>query len=160
MICTVGRPGKLDYFRTSQDDKLYRDFSILEFAADGGNRLQYLIDPSLCGLPELRSRTGLKQLVPFITLNGGLGLWPISVENDDNTWVKSARNIVIEARSRWVAAIPYRATGAYQLLPASGQHPDPEWPLKTLPEWLNLAFPRERRIEDRDHPVMMKLRAE
>jgi hypothetical protein len=39
-------------------------------------------------------------------------------------------------------------------------HPEPEWPLKALPEWLNLAFPAERQISDRDHPVVSKLRGD
>ena len=105
-------------------------------------------------------RTAPKQLVPYITLDGALGLWPIGVSSDDNTWVKSAWAIALEARSRWVAAISNRATGAYRLLPAAGLHPEPVWPLKALPGWLNLAFPAARQICDRDHPVVCKLRGD
>ena len=31
VICSVGRPGKIDFFRVPTDDALYRDFSVLEF---------------------------------------------------------------------------------------------------------------------------------
>jgi hypothetical protein len=160
VICSVGRPGKIDFFRVPADDKLYRDFSVLEFEADGGNKKQYLVGPGLSGLPELEGRAKTKRLVPYVTLHGALGLWPISLDQEDNTWVRSALYIVGEARSRWVAAISHRQSGAYRMLPASGLHPEPVWPLKNLKEWLDLSFPPERRILDRNHPVMMKLRGE
>ena len=158
VVCLVGRPSNITFFRTPTDALLYRVFNILEFDSGGGSKRQYIVAPDLCGLPELKDRTSRKQLVPYITLDGALGLWPISARDDDNSWVKSAFKIVLEAQTRWVAAISSRTNGAYRVLPAETPHPEPVWPLRTIAEWLNLAFPAERQIVDRDHPVVVKLR--
>ena len=96
----------------------YRDFNILEYETAEGKRTQYLIDPDLCVLPELENRVTIKRLIPFVTLNGAYGLWPIAISQDDNKWIVTGLRIAERAKTEWVAVIPRRKAGEYQMLPA------------------------------------------
>ena len=158
VVCLVGSPGKMAVFRTSKDMSLYRDVFILELEADDEKKTQYLVDASLCELPEFAGRVKRKKLVPYITTQEVIGLWPISVDFADNSWVKSATSIILEAQDRWVSAISHKAGGQYRILPAETDHGEPEWPEMTFMQWLGMAFPRDRRIMNREHPVAKKLR--
>ena len=159
-VCEVGRPGKTDYFRTHADKTWWTDFFLLEFTDASGQRNLYFVDPSLGGLPELEGQVKRKRLVPFMTLRGGLGVWPISIENTDNGYVRSALLICEEAIETWMLCVSKREIGQYKAKPAQGNHAEPVWPDMTLEQILQLAFPPEKQILDRDHPVLAKLRGE
>jgi hypothetical protein len=75
--------------------------------------------------------------------------------------VRSALIVANAAKTRWVAAIPVKALGAYTLLPAQRDHGEPAWPVDlTLQRLLRLAFPEDMRINDRKHPIARELRGE
>jgi hypothetical protein len=159
-VCDVGRPSKTDYFRTHADKAWWVDFHLLEFTDASGQRNLYFVDPGLSGLPELEGQVKRRRLVPYVTLRGGLGVWPIGVENTDNGYVRSALLICQEAVDTWMLCIAKREIGQYRAKPAQGNHAEPVWPEMTLEQILALAFPPEKQILERDHPVLAKLRGE
>ena len=78
--CDMGKPGKTDYFRAHPDQTMWQDFHLLEWVDPAGQRQLYFVDPSLSGLPELEGQVKRKKLVPYQTLRGNYGLWPIGVK--------------------------------------------------------------------------------
>jgi hypothetical protein len=160
VVCTVGRPGNIDHFRTHSNPSWWCDFYFLEYTGANGQRQLYFVDPALNGLPELEGQVKRRRLVPYVTLRGGLGVWPIGIEATDNHYVSSALRICGEAVGRWVLCVSVRELGQYKLKFAQGEHPEPKWPDLSLGQLLEMAFPPEKRITTTDHPILAKLRGE
>ena len=118
-VCTVGTPGKTSYFRTHPDTSYYLHLHVLVYEGEGKRRT-YLLDPALLGLPELEGLCKICRVVPYITHHGTIGIWLISIEYDDNPWIRSALNITEEAK----AALGCRR-GGHQAEPVSQAVPDP-----------------------------------
>jgi hypothetical protein len=157
--CGVGAPGKLNFFRCPADASFYRSYSFLVCESEGRKRT-YLLSGNLLGLPELEGHVKIARTTPFITHHGALGLWLISIEHDDNPWVRSGLLIAERAKTQWVAAVPIKKQSQYRLQPAGRDYGEPAWPDLTLPGWLKLAFPPEYRADIRDHPIMKLIRGE
>jgi hypothetical protein len=164
--CSLARPDNFTRFRTWSDKDWWRTYSFLirEGGKGGssGSSLYYLIvDKSLLQLDELDGRTKRKRLVPYITLAGGLGLWPLGVD-DTNAYVASGLYICEQCIREWGCAVSRgREDGEYLYKPPNQQknYPAPTWPDGlTLNKLLNLAFPRDRQILSVDHPELVRLR--
>jgi hypothetical protein len=160
VVCTVGRPGNTDYFRTQPDRAWWRDFYFLEYTNSSGQRQLYLVDPALGGLPELEGQVRRRRLIPYMTLRGGLGIWPVGIEASDNHYVSSALRICDQATDKWCLAVSVRELGQYKVKIAQGEHPDPRWPDLDLGALLEMAFPADKRITTADHPILARLRGE
>jgi hypothetical protein len=159
VVCTVGPPNKLHFFRTHADPTLYRTLHFLVVETDNKKRT-YLVNGALIGLPEFEGRTRVALTAPWINEHGGLGIWLPSIQNDENPWVRSALIIIEEAKKAWVAAIPVKKAGAYSLLASQRNRGEPTWPNLDFSGWMRLAFPQDMRIDTRDHPIAKMLRGE
>jgi hypothetical protein len=103
-----------------------------------------------------------KLLVPTISRQGTLFLWPLRVPGDDgriNNWHASAREAAARAIHVWVRVQANMALGAYEVYEAIGAIPDLEWPELSVDEIVRIAV-RGRVIDTLDHPVLKKLRGE
>jgi hypothetical protein len=99
-------------------------------------------------------------LVRAITRQGGEFIWPLPVPGDGirrNAWHESAWEAAELAKNAWVRVSADMALGAYRVLRAVGDLPEPTWSDKPLEELLEMAF-RGRVIDAEDHPLVRRLR--
>jgi hypothetical protein len=163
LYCSVGRPDSDAYIRTYPDRSWWRDAYVFEHRGADGKKSLYLVAKPLRQLEELEGKVRRKRMVPFITMTGAIGLWPIGIEAADNSWVMSAMRACEDARTTWTMVVSRREIGQNKSRPANGRHPDPTWPQLTFDQMIDLAFLPEQRITPRNyktHPVMRKLRGE
>ena len=161
--CTIGRPNNFTRFRTWPDRGWWRIYHFLIRERAGQNSTHFLVHKSLLSLDELEGRTKRKRLVPYVTHSGGLGMWPMGLD-EDNPYVSSALTICDMARTGWACAVTQgREDGEYHYKAPNPNkdYGEPKWPEDlTLAELVNLAFPRDRQILTRDHPELVRLRDE
>jgi hypothetical protein len=163
LYCSVGRPENDAYIRTYPDPSWWRDAFVFEHKGADGKKALYLVAKPLRKLEELEGKVKRKRMVPYITLTGAIGLWPIGIEHPDNSWVASAMRACEEARTAWTMVVSRKEIGQNKVRQASGKHPDPVWPDLTFDQMIDLAFLPEQRITPRNyktHPVMRKVRGE
>jgi hypothetical protein len=163
LYCRVGRPDGDAYIRTYPDRSWWRDLYAFEHKGADGKKSIYLVAKPLRQLEELEGKVRRKRMVPYITLTGAIGLWPIGIEAADNSWVASAMRACECARTTWTMVVSRRGIGENKARPANGKHPDPVWPELTFDQMIDLAFLPEQRITPRNyktHPVMRKIRGE
>jgi hypothetical protein len=151
------RPKRQEFFRAHPDPDWSLTTSIL-FDDENFGRDAYLVMPQMRGALLGDARPVL--LVPVITRQGVLKFWPLKLPLDDgrpNAWFESAREAVELSKERWVCIKPDLGLGAYRILRAIGDIPDPVWPDKPVNELLEIAF-RGRIIDSDDHPLVRRLR--
>jgi hypothetical protein len=151
------RPRRQEFFRTHRDPDWSLTTSIL-FDDENFGRDAYLVMPQMRGALLGDARPVL--LTPIITRQGVFKFWPLKLPLDDgrpNAWFESAREALELSKERWVCMKPDMALGAYRVLQAIGDIPDPVWPNKPINELLEIAF-RGRIIDSADHPFVRRLR--
>jgi hypothetical protein len=91
-----------------------------------------------------------------------MSLWPIRLPDEEgklDDWNRSALEAAEIAQDRWIRVVANRSLGAYEVLEATGDLPDPEWPELSFAELLKIAF-KDRYIDDPTHPALRRLRGE
>jgi hypothetical protein len=154
----VHKPKKQDYIRVHPDADYRADpIAIIELEED---REAYLVTPNAA--IDLQNELRCVTLFTAMNRQGVVFLWPIKIGAGDARileWYRSAREAAEMAMQRWVRVQANMNLGAYEMTPAHGVIPDPEWPAKTFSELLRIAF-RDRFIDRLDHPVIKRLRGE
>jgi hypothetical protein len=151
------RPGRQVFFRTNPDPSWSLTTSIV-FDEEGFGRDAYLVLPQMRG--ELLGEVRTTLVSAIMTRQGVFQLWPLKLPLDDghpNAWYESAREALELSRTRWVCMRPDLSLGAYRVLCAIGDLPDPVWPDRPFRELLDIAF-RGRIIDSSDHPLVRRLR--
>lgn len=147
----VGKPPKSSFFRTHRSPDYWQRLAILELEE---SRETFLV------LPGAQIHTmGLSKLclvVPYITLNGHVGLWTIKTSSN-NAWNESAQDAAQRARDHWVRLAS--GQGQYDVFIAQAAIPDPTWPDLSPLDFLRAGF-RTRIIRDASHEVIRKLAGE
>ena len=103
-----------------------------------------------------------KELVPTITRQGTLFLWPLRVPGEHgktDNWLTSAKEAAVHAVHAWVRVQANMDLGAFEMYEAMGAIQDPAWPQLTMDEIVRIAV-KGRVIDSLDHPVIQKLRGE
>lgn len=153
----VRKPGRQEFFRAHPDLDMWLETTVLELKED---RLTYLVEPGLA--PHLPGEAVPKLLVPTITTQGTLALWPIRLEDERgrlDEWNTVALEAAERARTKWIRLMANMGAGTYDVLEAAGTFSEPTWPELSLRQMLSMAF-KERVIGDLDHPVLKRLRGE
>ena len=151
----VCKPNRQTFVRVHPDPAYHLDTLVLDLKED---KEIYLIEPHLGS--ELPGEIISTSLLTSVTRQGVLFLWPIRLPDPDgkrNLWSESARKAAELARDRWVRVAANMQLGAYETFVATGDLPDPEWPLEDLHDLLKIAF-ADRFIRTMDHPVVRRLR--
>jgi hypothetical protein len=156
----VRKPGRQQFVRVHPEIEL--PIELLTLKDEGES---YLITPELRG--ALAEETTLVTLHLAITPQGVLSIWPVVIPGDPpNAWHSSAVEAANYARESWIKLSSDRHLGAYRVLQAQGQLPEPVWPeeLGETPQQMmqaaiRIAF-RDRLIDNWDHPVLKRLRGE
>jgi hypothetical protein len=155
----VRKPDKAWFVRTHPDEVFRVETYIIELKED---RESYLVDPTLWA--ELATESTVKPQVLLTAVNrqGVLFLWPVPLPGPDGKqmeWHRSALEAATIARERWVRVQANMALGAYDVVQATGDLPDPKWPELSLAEILRIAF-KGKLIDTLEHPVLRRLRGE
>jgi hypothetical protein len=153
---TVGRPPKQAFVRVHPDPAMRIEILLIKVDEDGEF---YLVRPGIAHeLPDAK----VFELYPWITRQGGIGLWPVGGPGPDgkiNAWHVSARRACHELMKRWgqVRTEGRGSSGGYIVEAARAPYPDPVWPENVdLDRVLELAF-EDRDLDSLDHPVVQKL---
>lgn len=148
----VGLPSKERWFRASDRAPFIAN---LYKSADGewyltGPQVWAALGPYLrpCAIHQAISSSAVPFLIPS-QLPEQDGRW--------NPWHQSLDSVLACARQRWVRCVANRALGAYDVIFAEDDLPDPIWPDVTLNDLLQVAF-RSRYITGLDHPIVARLR--
>lgn len=120
----------------------------------------YFVHPDLYG--ELADDVRPMMLYLYITRDGTLCLWPVSLPSEDgrlNPWAQSAHTAAKAAQLDWVKVVSSQSLGAYEIRVPTARMDEPTWPELSMREILNLAF-RDKLITSLDHPIVRGLRGE
>jgi hypothetical protein len=152
----IRKPSKEWWVRTWPDSE-YRLVTMV-LALDEDDEV-YLIDqdlwPHLADEPTVSPRL----LVPTITRQGDLFIWPIRLPDANgkvDSWNRSAKDAAETALTRWTRVMPKKSISGYELGHPTIAIPDPKWPNYTFQQILDVAF-RDFRIDSWDHPVLRRL---
>jgi hypothetical protein len=152
----TGRPSPQDFFRVHPDPSYRTTFGMIELKED---REDYLVVPDL--VPQLPGEVILKTMYTTINRQGTLRLWSIRVPNADerkSLWWQSGHEAADQATTKWLRIKPNMDVGAYEMLVAESEIPEPNWSeIPPFKELLHNAY-RLRVINDLDHAVIKKLR--
>jgi len=149
----VKKPGGQIFFRIHPTEEI--PVWLLKWEDDGE---QYVINPKM--LKFLDDQAKLNILYLGITLSGHPFLFPVQQKDANgkwNSWHESAFNIITMAKKQWLRMVAERQINGYEPYVAEQKHPEPEWPQKTMMEYLAIAF-REKRIDTEDHPIIKSLK--
>ena len=151
----VQRPNKQSFVRCHPDERFWFPAGVLEMSDDDQT---YLVAPSLH--ESLGTEIIPKTLVTSITRQGTLFLWPIRLPSADgklDRWNRVAREAASLGQTEWIRLMPNKGLGTYEILLAEGELPEPEWPILSMEEILEIEF-KDRLIKDHDHPVLQILK--
>ena len=155
----VRRPHPQHFFRVHPSEEYRLTTQILEMKED---REAYIVARQLWDALHGESGFGPRLIVTTVTRQGVLSLWPLRLPRSDgrtDNWATSALAAVKEAETRWVRMAADMHLGAYRIVRAIGEIPEPLWPDRSFEEILSEGF-KERFINGLDHPVLQKLRGE
>jgi hypothetical protein len=120
-------------------------------------RTFYIVEPHI--IPDIRDDCSMRVLVPWISREGSLGLWPIRLPGEDgrsDTYSASALVLVRKHAGKWIRVLANQQTKAYEIQESGTDFPPPQWPEGGMEFILALAF-EDRIICSRDHAVLQKL---
>ena len=152
----VRKPMRHEYFRVHPGDENCFTTVLYE---DRETRENYFIAPTM--LPLLRAVTdvAITTLVPFITKQKVLGIFPLKLSTDatvQSGWQSTAMAAAQTAKSKWVRMQADMGLGGYRIFAAEGQLGEPAWPETPFNELLDIAF-KDRVIASEDHPMLNKI---
>jgi len=153
----VSRPNKQDFVRVHPDAKFRAPFAVIDLKED---RERYLLTPDVAA--AFPAEFVNEMLYATITRQRVIFLWPVRLPTADgriNEWHRSGQEAAERAMKRWIRVVSNMNLGAYEIMEAPGNYPDPEWPNHTFDELLRIGF-RDRIISSFDHPVLKRLRGE
>ena len=155
----VRKPSRESWFRTHPDEQCRLPTPVIELKEQGET---YLVARPLW--PDLMGEATFvaKLLVPTLTRQNDLLLWPIRLPGSDGTlddWNASAMEASDIARKKWVRLCAKRSLGAYEVIVGPDPQQEPIWPPHSLEEIIRIAF-KGRIIETLDHPVIRQLRGQ
>jgi hypothetical protein len=152
-----------EFFRTRPEPEWI--FPTFIFDLKEGEEEKYLVIPEL--MSEVASSGKLKPVIIYagITFTGHvffLSDIPLpDSDGKDNEYNRSRREAYEMAKKKWVKIQADKALGAYEIMEAVSQLPEPMWPEKpaSMLEAIEIAF-KNKVIDSYDHPVLKRLRGE
>lgn len=155
----VRKPKKQSFVRTHDDKRTWFQCYILgiEDTED-----KYIVTSNIAG--ELEGEVKPVILIPTISREDTTPfVWPVPLPGEDgkiNEWHASALDGAELARTKWTRVwCKSFSVGQYEVIEATKQFPEPEWPAYTVEDYMRLAF-KDRVIASMDHFVIKRLRGE
>lgn len=153
----IRKPGKQIWFSPHPDQKVWKAFLILKDETD--RDISYVISPAL--KDTLDGEWVLKILVPCITRQGSVFLWPIRLPDASgrlDSWNKSALEIATSNAVQWIRIKSNREAGAYDVVKTISPFDPPTWPDDIDAIYKKAIAPAL--VSDIGHPLLKRLRGE
>lgn len=152
----VHKPPTTAFIRTHPEYQIR--MGILELSE---TREHFLVTRAMYGQLTKEKAVSKRMLVPAITLQGYLFLWPLKTTRGTrrNRWNASAKAAAEEAKEYWVRIGTDQEQKVYTAKKAVDEQPEPVWPEMTFQEILSVAF-RDKIIHTSNHKVLRYLRGE
>lgn len=148
---TIGKPNRQTFFRVHPDWKAL--YPILEFKA--AMKSEFYIVAQKAAI-EIEDEVHPRLLVPVITRDGLLYIWPLRISNGDRLDNAAASSLAAMqvAKKQWIKLV-WRGH-SFTTYAAKKDLPDPEWPEISFDDMLEIAF-KDRVIGSSDHAVIKVL---
>lgn len=150
----VRKPKKQEFFRVHPGEEYRLDTALLELKDE--NEI-YLVMPNM--RDALLGEVQPYRLQLAANRQGVVFFIPVRIPGEDgrsNPWHESLASGCELATSQWVRITADMSLGGYQPYMSRVDHPEPDWPEKTLEELLEIAF-KGYVIDGADHPVIRRL---
>jgi hypothetical protein len=152
----VRKPNRQDFVRV-HPDPTYRltPAAVVEVKED---REVYLLTQNMA--QELPGEFGVATLYTAINRQGVLVLWPVKLPGPDgkhNEWHRSAAEAAERAMDRWIRVTANMSLGAYEIVEATGDLSEPDFPEVSFQEIIKIGF-RDHFVDRPDHPLVQRLR--
>lgn len=152
-----------EFFRIRSGDEWIFPTYLLDLKE--GEEEKYLAIPEL--VTEILSTGKLKPVIIYIGITyPGEVIFLSDIplpdsDGKDNEYNRSRRLAYDLAKTKWVKIQANKALGAYEIIEAVSELPEPVWPeeLETIEKALEIAF-KDKLIDSYDHPVLKRLRGE
>lgn len=151
----VRKPNKTSFIRVRPGEEYRMDVGIVELK---DVQETYLITPDMMSESGIYELVTPARLVTYITRQGVLALWPLKLGQDGkmNPWYESALDAAQLAETKWVSVRADMPLGAYQIMMATADLPEPEWPETSFTELVRLGF-KGQIVDAPDHPLIQQL---
>jgi len=151
----VKKPNGQQFFRIHPE---------LEFTADcikwkEENDRLYLLHPSMIAILQEQSLKFTLHVGMYLS-SKAIFLFPVQLAKANekwNSWHEAQAESVDKAKKQWIRMEPSREQGGYILHKAQGELDEPEWPEKTIDEYIAIAF-KSHIITDEKHSIVKQLR--
>lgn len=146
-------PSRQRFFRIHPEKHTF--IYLIKWEEDGE---YYLIHPNV--LPLLETSARYFKVYLGMYRSGNIFLFPVQQEDSSgrwNSWHESQDKTVQKAKDNWLRMDAERDIGGYNIINAEGDIPEPQWPEKTMDEFLKIAFSGTV-IVDTEHPVIKSLK--
>jgi hypothetical protein len=118
----------------------------------------YIVDTS--SVPELTTEVSPRRLVPIITRDGSLYIWPLRISTAEKNLDAAGASSYAAARLAQQSWIRLRWNGhEFDATVAKAAIPEPTWPDITFDEMIEIAF-AGKVIDSPEHPVVKTLNGE
>lgn len=150
----IGRPRKSEFISPHPDVGVRLPVACI---LDDSTGDYYVLDPTL--IPNFDDVLRRVELVPYLTRDGDVRLWPIALPGADgrlNSWPASARRIADDYGGCWVRVVANRAVGGYDAVIPCGTLRAPDWSgidIDAIYATTAVAFG----VRDVQHPLLARL---
>jgi hypothetical protein len=152
------KPHKSVFVRVHPDANAY-SMPVLMLEIEGDKNNGYLIHRDLYDVLQADPACAPWELFAAITRQNTVFLWKVRLPGPDgrtNPWWDSERDAVAQAREGWVRMAAKQDLGAYEIIPAKIQLPEPQWPQESMAELMAIAF-KHTPIDSMDHEALKRL---
>jgi hypothetical protein len=148
---TIGKPNRQTFFRVHPEWKSV--YPILELKVTMKSEY-YIVAPDAA--TEIDDEVHPRLLVPVITRDGRLYIWPLRVGNGEQLDQAAASSLAAMqvAKNQWIKLV--WKGHSFGTFTAKKDPPSPEWPEISFDEMLEIAF-KDRIIDSPDHVVIKSL---
>lgn len=151
----VKKPSGQQFFRTHPN---------MEFTADcikwkEENDRLYILHPSMITVLQEQSLKFTLHVGMYLS-SRAIFLFPVQLPKNNekwNSWHEAQAEAVDKAKTQWMRMEPSREQGGYILHKAQGDLDEPDWPEKSIDEYIAIAF-KSQMITDEQHPIVKQLR--
>lgn len=143
--------------------QFFKIHSELEYTVDcikwkEENDRLYLLHPSMIPILQEQSLKFILHLGMYLS-SRALFLFPVQLPKINekwNSWHEAQAEAVDKAKLLWIRMEPSRDQGGYILHKAKGELDEPEWPDKSIEEFITIAF-KSHTIVDEKHSIVKQL---
>lgn len=157
VLVPVSKPNKQLWISPYADREKWMPVAIIEDATD---KTSYILTGEMARQLET-GEWSPKILVPYITRQGTVSLWPIRLPDSEgklDTWNRSALSIATANGNQWIRVTSSKEAKGYQTTKPVAAFPPPEWPDDLVSIYQKALAPLI--IRNMDHPLIKRLRGE